>query len=110
MITRLYIYRNAGDLFHGSDKLEQFCTLFSNLEQLICHINRDNDLLFLLIHLPKLCRMKILLPISTDCERFTCWLEDEARKLNLTIHFEFGDVTSKALFIWIHRKYIKDLY
>jgi hypothetical protein len=102
-ITRLDIFRNPYNLFNGSDGLEQFCRIFSNLEQLICHINQDYDLLFLLIHLPKLSIMKIRLSISADRERFTRWLEDEVQKLQLIIHIEFENVFNKTLSIWIDR-------
>jgi hypothetical protein len=102
-ITRLDIYRNPSNLFNESGGLEQFCKIFSNLEQLICHIDQDDDLLFLLIHLPNLSIMKIRLTISSDRERFTRWLEDEARKLQLTIHIEFDNDFSKTLSIWIDR-------
>jgi hypothetical protein len=47
--------------------------------------------------------MKIRLTISSDRERFTRWLEDEARKLQLTIHIEFENDFSKTLSIWIDR-------
>jgi hypothetical protein len=102
-ITSLDIYRNPYNLFNGSDGLEQFCKIFSNLEQLICHIDQDNDLLFLLIHLPNLSIMKIRLSISANRDHFTHWLEDEARKLHLVIHIEFENNFSKTLSIWIDR-------
>jgi len=102
-ITRLDIYRNPSNLFNESGGLEQFCKIFSNLEQLICHIDQDDDLLFLLIHLPNLSIIKIRLTISSDRERFTRWLEDEARKLQLTIHIDFENDFSKTLSIWIDK-------
>jgi hypothetical protein len=100
LITRLSVFRNSYDLLNDSHQLEKFCKIFSNLEQLICHINRDSDLLFLLTHLSKLSMMKILLPVSFNRERFTPWLKDEAEKLNLTIYIDLDD----PLFITLYLK------
>jgi hypothetical protein len=100
LITRLSVLRNSYDLLNDCYQLEQFCKIFSNLEQLICHINRDSDLLFLLTHLPKLSMMKILLSALSDREHFTRWLKDETQKLNLTIHIELDD----PLFITLYLK------
>jgi hypothetical protein len=105
MITRLDVhrYRFPYKSFDNAEKIKQFCKIFSNLEQLICHINQENDLLLLLIHLPKLSIMEIRLSTLVGCKRFIYWLEDEAQKLNLIIHTEFENNISQILYIWIDR-------
>ncbi len=39
-------------------QLNQFCEIFSNLEHLNCSIDHENNLLFLIEHLPKLSTLK----------------------------------------------------
>jgi hypothetical protein len=47
--------------------------------------------------------MEINLSLSIDRHCFTSWLEDEGRKLQLTIYLEFDHEFSHTARIWIDR-------
>jgi hypothetical protein len=47
--------------------------------------------------------MKIFLKKSKDREKFISLWKNEARKLNSTIHIEFGLESDSTLSIWISR-------
>jgi len=53
MIKTLDIYKYASSSFKYRYQLEEFCEVFSNLEELKCNIDQAKDLLYLLNHLPK---------------------------------------------------------
>jgi hypothetical protein len=91
------------DSFDNSDELEEFCQIFSNLEQLGCSLRQTDDLLFLLNHLPKLSILKMDLLIPIDHRHFTLWLKDEGEKLQLTIYMEFNHEYNNIARIWIDR-------
>ncbi len=83
---------------------EEFCRIFSNLEQLKCNVDQANDLLFLLSHLPKLSILKVYLWSINDHEYFHSWFKKETRKLNLLFHMNYTDKHETELFVWIGRK------
>jgi hypothetical protein len=102
-ITKLDILKHPYEFFDRLDELEKFCQIFSNLEQLICYINHENDLLFLFNHLPKLSFMMILFSTSINRDSLTRSLEDEAGKLKLSVYIEFEHKIIPAANIWIDR-------
>jgi hypothetical protein len=54
MINELDINRCSQNVFLISNELDLFCKIFSNLKRLECCIDKPNDFLFLIDHLPKL--------------------------------------------------------
>jgi hypothetical protein len=76
MIKKLDIYDT--DLLNNSDDINQFCKVFSNLEQLTCTIRERHDLLFLLQHLSKLRFINVHSESSTFRDDIS-WLEEETR-------------------------------
>lgn len=58
-IKRIYQANSMEEIFYSPDQENRFCEIFSNVEYLQCAIYSEDNLLFLLDHLPKLCTMKV---------------------------------------------------
>ena len=102
MIKTLDICMYDIDSLIRFDKMNQFCKVFSNIEQFKCTINQRTFLFFLLKHLSKLSYMNIYSEKSTFRDELT-QLEEELQKLDIKIITEFYDETFTNLFIWISR-------
>jgi hypothetical protein len=103
MIRKLDIYKYHSSSFKYRYQLEEFCRIFSNLEQLKCNIDQTNDLLYLLNHLPKLSFLNAYLWKINDQDYFHSWLKKQTRKLNLLFHMNYIDKHETELFVWINR-------
>ncbi|UJR12175.1 hypothetical protein I4U23_016352 [Adineta vaga] len=83
-----------------SGKLEEFCHIFSNLEELCCDVNESNTL-FLLKSLPKLTYLCVH-PAYLD--HLTYKIEEAISTLGLDITCHFHDHSKRSvLSIWINR-------
>jgi hypothetical protein len=109
-IKKLDIYRHDYSLFVNSHIIEQFCQVFSNLEQLKCIIGHPNDLLVLLTRLSKLSSIKALMNLVGDPERIALWFEDVVPILNtmfhINVHDIYEEIYERELFIWIGRNFL----
>ena len=112
----LYMYLNKmikildleGDGKHfsnNSDKMEQFCLVFSNIEQVTCTIDDKDSLLFLIKHLPKLLLLKIRSPPSPFHDEVS-WIKEKAQKLDIKLYIEYYDYDYTYLAIWIMRNVV----
>lgn len=87
MITNLQIHDS--NVSHWKDiKINQFCEIFSNLEHLKCCIDDENNLLFLIEHLPKLSTLKATYRGNVDPETKLNRFKKEAEKFNLIFDIE----------------------
>jgi hypothetical protein len=88
MIKKLNLLHLWKDLFYTSDKRNQFCETFSNIEQLMCEVEPSDSLLFVLKGLPKLSYINVSLTSSIytvyDINSFL----KEVRKLDETIFID----------------------
>ncbi|CAF4006939.1 unnamed protein product [Rotaria sordida] len=88
-------------------KIEQFCKIFSNIEQLKCNITQLDDLLFLLNNLSKLSILKVS---DTSTNKFIYKFKDEASKLNIVYYLRsyndnsYDKICNLDLSIWIGKK------
>jgi hypothetical protein len=114
MIKRLHQQYIWGTDFYNSNQENQFCEIFSNIEHLQFAINNEDNLLFLLSHLPKLSTVKLTLKRPGDIELAFDRFENEAPKLNANfdINYTHGSTydrerhhtdyyTETKIFIWI---------
>jgi hypothetical protein len=103
MIRKLYIY----DIFHTSldrsGSMEQFCEVFSKIEELECIVDKPDGVLYLLCHLKKLSILKVFLNRIDNRERTLSWIKNEAQKLGLSVFIEYDVKKEKLICIWIHR-------
>ena len=100
MIKKIDICKFNEISFKNTDEIEQFCRIFSNIEQLKCNINQSNDILFLLNHLSKLSILKIYLSLSDNEQSFYTWLKEESHKLNFMFHVNSDDKKETEVNIW----------
>jgi hypothetical protein len=103
MIKKLDIYKYGSSSFKFRYQLEDFCKIFSNIEQLKCNIDQANDLLFLLKHSPKLTILKAYLWSIKDHDYFYSWFKKETSKLNLLFDIKYVDKHETELSVWISR-------
>ncbi|CAF1260329.1 unnamed protein product [Rotaria sp. Silwood1] len=103
MIKKLDIYKYQSSSFKFHHQIENFCKIFSNIEQLKCNIDQANDLLYLLNHLPKLSMLKAYLWKINDYDYFYSWFKKETKKLNLLFNINYRDKQETELSIWINR-------
>ncbi|CAF1304528.1 unnamed protein product [Rotaria sordida] len=103
MIKKLDIYKYHSSSFKFHHQIENFCKIFSNIEQLKCNIDRANDLLYLLNHLPKLSMLKAYLWQISDYDYFYSWFKKATKKLNLLFNINYRDKQETELSIWINR-------
>jgi hypothetical protein len=97
-------------------QLNQFCEIFFNLEHLNCSIDHENNLLFLIEHLPKLSTLKAtfkckenpdvqLLPFKTEAEKFNLIYDIERTLTEADSHDKDSKYYySVNIFIWIGNK------
>jgi hypothetical protein len=97
-------------------QLNQFCEIFSNLEHLDCSIDHENNLLFLIEHLPKLSTLIAshryeINPISgfsrfqTEAEKLNVIYDIESTSMDFDTDGEDSDYYYKLkIFIWIGKK------
>ncbi|CAF1201612.1 unnamed protein product [Rotaria sordida] len=104
MIKKLDMLIPSLDKF---SKIEQFCKIFSNIEQLKCNITQLDDLLFLLNNLSKLSILKVS---DTSTNKFIYKFKDEASKLNIVYYLRsyhdnsYDKICNLDLSIWIGKK------
>ncbi|CAF3636761.1 unnamed protein product [Rotaria sordida] len=103
MIKKLDIYKYHSSSFKFHHQIEDFCKIFSNIEQLKCNIDQANDLLYLLNHLPKLSMLKAYLWQINDYDYFYSWFKKATKKLNLLFNINYRDKQETELSIWINR-------
>ncbi|CAF1322766.1 unnamed protein product [Rotaria sordida] len=103
MIKKLDIYKYHSSSFKFHHQIENFCKIFSNIEQLKCNIDQANDLLYLLNHLPKLSMLKAYLWQINDYDYFYSWFKKATKKLNLLFNINYRDKQETELSIWINR-------
>ncbi|CAF1308816.1 unnamed protein product [Rotaria sordida] len=103
MIKKLEIYKYHSSSFKFHHQIENFCKIFSNIEQLKCNIDQANDLLYLLNHLPKLSMLKAYLWQINDYDYFYSWFKKATKKLNLLFNINYRDKQETELSIWINR-------
>jgi len=89
MIKKLNIYKFGQDSFNNLNEVEQFCKIFSNVEQLICNINQSNQLLILLNQLSKLSNITVFVTPSNNSEQLVSWFKNEALKFNLIYRINY---------------------
>ncbi|CAF4123193.1 unnamed protein product [Rotaria sp. Silwood2] len=89
-IKRLDISIDWSDSYIQSNKIDFFCKIFSNLEQLQCYIENLDDLLLILTKCSKLSMIKIL---KINKQIYT-WIQNNAPILNVYIDFTLDDYES----------------
>ena len=106
-IEKLEIYLEGEDLFSNSNRRNQFCKAFTNIQQLICKIDQPDSLLFLLKSLPKLSYIKV-------CKTSYWFLfhlfnfGHEIQKMGIRIITQMNvENSNKDLSIWILETYVK---
>jgi hypothetical protein len=86
MIRKLDVVKYNDHLNIYSYKIEEFCKIFSNIEQLQFTVQRTDDLFMFLNQLTK------LLNLTVRCRFFpfnaNLWLQENAKKLNRNFLFE----------------------
>ncbi|CAF1494892.1 unnamed protein product [Adineta steineri] len=103
VIKKLDIYKYHSSSFKFHYQIEEFCKIFSNIEELKCNIDQQNDLLFLLKHLPKLSILKAYLWKINDHDYFYSWFKKQTNKLNLLFDVNYIDKYETELMVWINR-------
>jgi hypothetical protein len=98
MIKKLDICNDSNLCCINSEQIEQFCQVFSNLEQLKCRIEGDHDIPILLTRLSKLSSMKACIQ-SKNWWRVRGLFENVKRKLNIISDFK----NNLNLEVWISR-------
>jgi hypothetical protein len=83
MITKLDIYKFGLNSFNNPKEIEQFCEIFSNLEQLICNINQSDHFLILLNNSPKLSIIRAYMTPSDNAEEILSWFKNVALQSNI---------------------------
>jgi hypothetical protein len=89
MIKKMNIYKFGHDSFNNSNEVEQFCEIFSNIEQLICNINHIDQLAILLNQSPKLSSITVFLTPSDNSEKLFSWFKTEALKFNIIYRINY---------------------
>jgi hypothetical protein len=81
MIKKLDLYGYSSVILKNVIK---FCEIFSNLDHLKCTIDEQDNILYLINHLPKLSILDVVYTISVDNPvRHLCQFENEAKRQNL---------------------------
>ena len=106
MIKKLEINRYSYYLWNIPDKIEQFCLIFSNIEQLQCNIEKLEDVLFILRYLTKLTILKVFLLKPNNSEHSLSSLKTELEKIGITILIDYDDKEKKVICLWIERNII----
>ena len=90
----------------NSKTRDLFCQHFSNLERLNCSIEKPDDLLFILIQLPKLSIIQYYYVIDTFPKDQYQWLEENILKLNMNFLFQTSNTTTRTGFkySWVEYK------
>jgi hypothetical protein len=88
MIKKLDLSR--GDHYsHGiSQKLMDFCKIFSNLEQLTCNIDESDDVLYLVNHLSKLSLLTVYAMTDNNSKKYFSRFENQAMTQNVIYRIE----------------------
>jgi hypothetical protein len=102
MIRKLCVYDVLYSSSSSSGLMEQFCRVFSEIEDLECNYDKVDDVLYLLCHLKKLTILKVFFQESAYSEQPSSWIKNEAQKLGLSVLIESDDHESVSL--WINRK------
>ncbi|CAF4409234.1 unnamed protein product, partial [Adineta steineri] len=92
MIKKLNIHKYGHNSFRNLNEVEQFCKIFSNLEQLICGMNQSDQLLVLLNQSLKLSSIKIFVTSTDNSEDLFAWFTNEAVKTNLIYRINYIQV------------------
>jgi len=105
MIKNLNIWGTTKTSFKTFDETNQFCKIFSNIEQLICRIERLSSLLYLLKTLPKLSSIDACLASPTDLQELSSF-KQEVHKLDekIIIDFQIDNCMVRSINI------IRDMY
>jgi hypothetical protein len=82
MIKRLNIQCLSIEIFNNYPIEEQLCKVFSNIEHLECNFFKNNNLLLLLNHLPKLSTVKATFGTEFEFENLFSQFKNEERKRN----------------------------
>ncbi len=90
---------NVYDMIYSSE-LPQFCQIFFNLKQFQCSMEKWDDLIFILSHLPKLAHLSITTSAMRP-ENIDIFLQQIQLKLNKNFLYDYfkGKPISK-LYIW----------
>ncbi|CAF1216092.1 unnamed protein product [Adineta steineri] len=94
---------------NNSEKIKQFCQIFSNIEYLECKINSPDNLLLLLNYLPKLSSIKAIGNNKCYPERKFSPFENALRRLNVIFninHVFISEFYETRISIWIGNKII----
>lgn len=67
-------------------QLDRFCEVFSNLEHLACSINHEDNLMFLIEHLPKLSTLKARFRCKENPDLKFLRFKTEVEKFNIVYH------------------------
>jgi len=89
MIYELRIHQYGKERYMKSNELDLLCKTFSNVEQLECCINKSDDFLFLLDHLPKLINIKVYYSSKSYSEDVCQELQEFAAKRNINCIVEY---------------------
>ncbi|CAF4300293.1 unnamed protein product [Adineta steineri] len=92
-----------------SERMKQFCQIFSNIEYLECKINSPDNLLLLLNYLPKLSSIKAIDKNKCYPERKFFQFENALRRLNVIFninHVFISEYYETRISIWIGNKII----
>ncbi|CAF1137981.1 unnamed protein product [Adineta steineri] len=92
MIKKLNIHKYGHNSFGNLNEVEQFCKIFSNLEQLTCGMNQSDQLLILLNQSLKLSSIKIFVTSTDNSEDLFTWFTNEAVKINLIYRINYIQV------------------
>jgi hypothetical protein len=84
------------------DEIEEFCEMFSNVEQLRCKIEKADSVLFLIKHLPKLLRIN-LRSVPASCVLKIYTFEEELKQIGVKIMGDLNLAIANELSIWIIR-------
>jgi hypothetical protein len=114
MIKRLRLKQTCDSIFNNSETMNQFCQLFSNIEQLECIIDNFGVALLLLKYLSKLSYIEATIcRWSSNFDKGFSRFKHEAQKLDLIYHIthsqndfddRYGDFYITTLYIWVGRK------
>jgi hypothetical protein len=103
MIRKLHVYDGSYSSSGSSGLMEQFCRVFSEIEDLECNYDKVDDVLYLLCHLPKLTVLKIFLQGISYREQYLSSMKNEVRKLGLSVFIEHDLERKPVIYLWIDR-------
>ena len=89
---------------------ERFCEIFRNIERLICFINNEDQLLFLLKHLTKLTYMQVVGFSFYDITDLSILFQKNLPELNISFITTTDSMNRNELRIWINRNISSQIY